>query len=190
MTVDVLAHAHALAKQVKAAAPALGSTRLVLIDGPAGAGKTTLAARLANLFMADARVQTLHADDMYEGWQGLPHLADVLIDQVVAPLAQGRPGQFRRWDWLASARAETVTVPTRPVLIIEGVGVGMAAARAHASVVVWVEAPPDVCLRRGLERDGEGMRDEWLRWQQVEAVEFAREGTRAAADVVIATALD
>ena len=188
MTADVPEQARALAKRVEETAPALGSTRLVLIDGPAGSGKTTLARHLSSALSADAPVQTLHADDMYEGWLGLPRLADVLIDQVIAPLASGRPGQFRRWDWLAGERAEHIVVSPRPVLIIEGVGVAMAAARAHASVVVWVEAPPDVCLRRGLERDGEAMRSEWEQWQVAEQHEFAREGTRAAADVIVSTA--
>src|SRR5690554_3154793 len=178
---------HALAKRVQSAAPALGSTRLVLIDGPAGSGKTTLAGHLSSVLSADAPVQTLHGDDMYEGWLGLPRLADVLIDQVIAPLANGQPGEFRRWDWLAGERAERIAVLPRPILIVEGVGVGMAAARAHASVLVWVEAPPGVCLLRGLERDGEALRADWERWQRAEQQEFARERTRAAADLVIAT---
>ena len=124
---------------------------------------------------------------MYEGWLGLPRLADVLIDQVIAPLAAGRAGEFRRWDWLVDKRAERIVVPPQPVLIIEGVGVAMAAARAHASVVVWVEAPPELCLRRGLERDGEALRSEWEQWQVAERREFAREATRAAVDVIVRT---
>lgn len=187
MTVDLLTQARAVAQRVERVAPALGSTRLVLIDGPAGSGKTTLARHLSSVLSADAPVQTLHGDDMYEGWGGLPRLADVLIDQVIAPLAKGRPGEFRRWDWLTGARGERIAVPPRPVLVVEGVGVAMAAARVHASVVVWVEAPPEVCLRRGVERDGEAMRADWQRWQVAEQEQFAREGTRAAADVVITT---
>ena len=37
----------ALAERVRAAPPRLGGTRLVCVDGPAGSGKTTFAARLA-----------------------------------------------------------------------------------------------------------------------------------------------
>ena len=187
MTADVQAQARALAKRVESSAPALGSTRLLLIDGPAGAGKTTLAQHLSRVLSADAPIQTLHGDDMYEGWAGLPRLADVLIDQVIAPLAVGMPGVFRKWDWHAGKRGDQVIVSPRSVLIIEGVGVAMEAARIHASLVVWVEAPADVCLERGIVRDGEALRDEWVQWQQVEQREFDREGTRAAADVVITT---
>jgi hypothetical protein len=38
-------------------------------------------------------------------------------------------------------------------------------------------------MERGLTRDGTGLEAEWLRWQGTEAAEFAREGTRARADV-------
>lgn len=187
MTADVQAQARALAKRVESSSPKLGSTRLVLIDGPAGAGKTTFAQRLSRELSATAPIQTLHGDDMYEGWGGLPRLAEVLIDQVVMPLAVGRPGLFRKWDWYAGKRGEQVIVSPRSVLIIEGVGVAMKAARAYASLVVWVEAPPDVCLQRGIERDGKALREELVRWQHAERHEFEREGTRAAADAVITT---
>ena len=55
----------ALAEQVRAAPAKLGRTRLVCIDGPAGAGKTTFAARLADALVPDAVV--LHMDDLYDG---------------------------------------------------------------------------------------------------------------------------
>ena len=62
---------------VLAAPPTLGAGRLVCVDGPAGAGKTTLAAALDRAFRdalrpsVPATVQTLHMDDVYEGWAGL-----------------------------------------------------------------------------------------------------------------------
>ncbi|MFW2514069.1 uridine kinase [Demequina sp. SO4-13] len=188
-----------IAHRVQAAGPRLGPTRVVLIDGPAGSGKTTLAARLWQALGSDPvlgqasigddaaplPVQVLHADDMYEGWDGLPTLGDVLIDQVLAPMARGGAGRFRVWDWHRAQRAGEVEVSRPDVLIVEGVGVAMRRAREVASLVLWVEASPAERLRRGLARDGEGMRDEWLRWQRAEQEEFARQGTRAGADILI-----
>ncbi len=204
MTSDLVANARTLASRVQASAPSLRDTRIVLIDGPAGSGKTTLAAQLVQALggepslgsgtfrpemalSADAVVQTLHADDMYEGWGGLAGLSEVLVGAVIEPLVAGTVGEFRMWDWHRSERTHLITVPPRPVLIIEGVGVAMAPARAHASVVVWVEAPPQVCLERLLARDGEGMRSELVRWQQTESAHFNRDRTRAAADVIVTT---
>lgn len=195
----------AIAQAARASAPLLGGERpmrLVLVDGPAGSGKTTLANRIVASLGGDpspgpgtfdhprahARekpAQVLHADDMYEGWDGLETLDAVLVDQVLRPLSAGRDASFRMWDWEASARTHEIPVPVRPYLVIEGVGVGREAARRLAGLLVWVEAPADVRLRRGLERDGESMRDEWLRWQPREDAHFAADGTRAAADVVV-----
>jgi hypothetical protein len=52
-------------------------------------------------------------------------------------------------------------------------------------VRVWVEAPDDVRLQRGLARDGEAMRPQWLAWMRAEADHFAAEATRDRADVLI-----
>ncbi|WP_062465429.1 uridine kinase family protein [Demequina soli] len=169
-----------LVAAVRSAPARLGRTRLVLVDGPAGSGKTTLGDRLG----AALGAQVLHGDDMYEGWGGLATLDEVLA-QVLDPLAEGEPGGFRRWDWHASARAERIEVPVNDALVIEGVGVASRAARARASSVLYVEAPWAVRLARGLARDGEGMRAEWERWQAGELVHLEREGTRAAADVFV-----
>ncbi len=69
--------------------------------------------------------------------------------------------------------------------MIEGVGVASRWARPYAGLVVYVDAPWEVRVARGIARDGEAMRAEWERWQAAEAPLLAAEGTREAADVVI-----
>lgn len=163
--------------------PTLGAARLICIDGPAGSGKTTLAAAVAAL---EPTVRVVHMDDLYEGWHGLPGLADQL-DGLLRPLARGATGSYRRYDWGAGAFAGTVSVAPVPLLVLEGVGCG---TRRHADLVTalaWVEAPVDVRLRRGLARDGEAMRPQWLQWQAEEAAHFAREDTRRRADLIVDT---
>ena len=89
----------------------LGNGRLVCVDGPAGSGKTTLAAAIAATVPASVVV---HMDDLFEGWDGLPTV-DAQLDSLLRPLATGEPGSYRRWDWDAGAWAERVTVePTAP----------------------------------------------------------------------------
>ncbi|MDN4476287.1 hypothetical protein QQX09_10510 [Demequina sp. SYSU T00192] len=187
----------ALAAAVRDAPARLGKTRLVLVDGPAGAGKTTLANRIAvalggrpsagaGTFDPDAPPpDVLHGDDMYEGWSGLATLDRILVDQILEPLAHGGTGAFRMWDWHASRRSHTVPVPPRPFLVIEGVGVASPAARPFASLVVYVDAPWDTRLDRGLARDGEAMRADWLRWNETEGALLAAAGTRAVADALV-----
>lgn len=173
----------ALVAHVARSAPALGPVRLVCVDGPAGSGKSTLAGALAARLGDGCAV--VHLDDLYEGWAGLAGVWDRVEAQVLAPLAAGRPARYRRYDWLAGAFAEWVDVPVPEVLVLEGCGSAPRAVDGRAVLRAFVEAPDDVRLARGLARDGEALRDRWLAWMREEAAEFAREDTRARADVVV-----
>jgi hypothetical protein len=163
--------------------PTLGAGRLICIDGPAGSGKTTLAAAVGAL---EPGARVLHLDDLYDGWGGLPRVADQL-GGLLRPLASGRAGTYRRYDWTAGRFAEEVVVEPLPLLVIEGVGSGASTIADLVTALAWVEAPWPERLRRGLERDGEALRPEWERWQVDEAALFEREGTRGRADVVVDT---
>jgi len=160
--------------------PTLGRGRLICIDGPAGSGKTTLAEEIAELSGAPV----LHMDDMFEGWDGLPGITDQL-ETLLRPLAAGRSGSYRRWDWPGNAWAETVLVPPAPLLVLEGVGSGSADVADLITVLAWVEVPYDLRMDRGLERGGVGVAEHWRQWAIDEQDLFAREGTRDRADVVL-----
>ena len=100
------------------------------------------------------------------------------------PLAQDRPGHYRRYDWTVGRFAETVTVEPSPLLIVEGVGSGLAAYARLRTLLVWVDAPAEVRLARWRARDGAAAEPFIAGWQRAEEALFAREGTRAAADVL------
>lgn len=168
--------------------PSLGDARLVCVDGPAGSGKTTLTAALLAATEADAgvagSVTVVHLDDLYDGWEGLPRLGSQL-GTLLGPLAEGRPGTYQRYDWFAGRYAEVVEVAPADLLVVEGVGAG---SRAHAdltTVLVWVEAPDDLRLRRGLARDGAEVEPQWRRWMASETAHHAAEGTRGRADLLV-----
>ena len=170
-----------LAEAALAAPARCGGTRVILLDGPAGSGKTTLGERLGTALDA----QVLHADDMYEGWDGLVKLRDILLTRILERLSRGENAGFERWDWEASARSEFVTVQRADFLVIEGVGVAQRVARAYASLVIYVDAPWTERLARGVARDGEAMRAQWEVWQDAEEEFLNAEGTLQAADTVV-----
>ncbi len=170
----------ALGAQVTSAPPRLGPVRLVCVDGPAGSGKTTFAGRLAR---ALGDVQVVHMDDLYEGWSGLDRVWERLYGWVLEPMAAGRPGRYRRYDWAAGEFAEWHTVPVADVLVVEGCGSAQRGVDPYATLRVWVEVPRELRLQRGIVRDGEALRAEWLRWAELEAAHFARERTRERADL-------
>jgi uridine kinase len=171
----VVAHAHAHPAR-------LGAGRLVCIDGPAGSGKTTLARQVAEACGAPA----VRMDDLYPGWEGLFGV-EPEVQRLLEPLSAGRAGSYRRYDWRAGEYAETHVVEPAPLLVLEGVGAGNRAWRHLVTTLVWVEADDPVRLARGLARDGEAQRAHWVTWMRDEAVLFAREGTRPAADLVFGT---
>lgn len=159
----------------------LGRTRLILIDGPAGSGKTTLAERIG----AAVGAQVVHGDDIYEGWDGLETMLPILEGKIIRPLVDGSDAAFQAWDWHASARGSMIDVPASDWLVIEGVGVAQRSVRPFASLVLFVEAPWSERLRRGIERDGEAVRDEWERWQVTELIHHEVQQTRAASHIEI-----
>ncbi|MEZ5092503.1 uridine kinase [Nocardioides sp.] len=167
--------------------PTLGDARLVCVDGPAGSGKTTLADRL--LAAARRRVPStalVHMDDLYEGWDGLgPELVARVKDTILLPLAAGETGHHRRWDWYAGRWAEELIVDPAALVVMEGVG---SAALAYDDLVttrVWIDAPRDLRLQRGLDRGDYGDPAHWLRWLDAEAAWLAAERTRERADVLV-----
>lgn len=160
--------------------PTLGSGRLLCIDGPAGSGKTTLAAAVAALTGSPL----VHMDDLYDGWNGLPRVADQLAT-ILEPLAEGRTGSYRRYDWVAETYAETLPVAPCSLVVLEGVGSGSLAQAAHCTVLVWVEAPAGLRLARGVARDGVQVEEQWRQWMIDEAQHFEREGTRDRADIAV-----
>ncbi len=154
--------------------------RLICVDGPAGSGKTTLARAIA----ADTGAVVVQTDELLHGWRGLPGLATNL-DAMLRPLAAGLPGSWRRWDWHADDWAEEHRVAPAPLLVVEGVGSGAQLIADLITVLVWIEAPADLRLARGMTRDGEHMASHWKQWMIDEDELHTAEGTRARADVVL-----
>ncbi|QYJ05169.1 AAA family ATPase [Nocardioides panacisoli] len=162
-------------------APTLGATRLVCIDGPAGAGKTTVAAAFAE---QEPTARVLHMDDLYDGWAGLPTV-DRQLATLLEPLAAGLAGHYRRYDWYAAAPAEEVTVTPCRWLVLEGVGAGHRRFAELHTVLVWLTAPVPERHRRWVAREGSTYR--WEGWRRDEEAHFATDGTEQRADLVFRT---
>lgn len=163
----------------------LGEGRLVCVDGPAGSGKSTLGEAVERAASATGTTALVHLDDLLDGWDGLEKVSSSLEQSVLRPLAEGRPGRYRRYDWHLASFAEEHQVPPVDLLVVEGVGSGASSYASLVTLLVWVEAPDDLRIERGMARDGEELRPEWERWMAAEAAHFARERSRARADLVV-----
>lgn len=161
------------------------TARLLCIDGPAGAGKSTLATGVVEA--AGPSSQLIHLDLLLDGWDGLAGVAATLVEDVLAPLRAGRRAAYRRYDWHAGRFAERVEVPACDLLVVEGVGAGSRATAPYRSASVWVDAPAGERRRRALARDGESFAPHWDSWAAQERHLFAAEAPRTTADLVLTT---
>lgn len=154
--------------------------RLLCVDGPSGAGKSDLAAEVAR--RTGAAVVAI--DDLLNGWYGgIDRAVRDLVRDVVLPLAAGRPGSYRRYDWGRGAFGEEVEVLPADLVVVEGVGAGARALDPFRTTLVWLDAPADVRRRRALARDGDAYAPYWDHWALLERRHFAEQRTSARADL-------
>jgi uridine kinase len=104
---------------------------------------------------------------------------------VLDPLLHDQPARYQRHDWEEAQLMEWHEVPVGGVVVVEGVAALDRRLREAYDLKIWVEAPREVCLRRGLERDGEGARQLWLDWFAKEDAYWAEQRPREAADVIV-----
>ncbi|BCB81941.1 hypothetical protein GCM10022251_52020 [Phytohabitans flavus] len=180
---DVVAE---IAREVWARSPRLGETRLVAVDGPSGAGKTSFAAWLADAIGPGTPV--VHTDDLLDGWDDLVTFWPRLEAWVLAPLREGRAGRYRRYDWDAGRFSLKWTeVPAAPVVVLEGVTAARAKIRPELILSVFLTAPLVERIRRTDRRDGGTLSSYLVKWRRDEEAHFAADATAHHADLVVDT---
>ena len=162
-------------------APAGLPCRVLAIDGPGGAGKSTLAGSVAE---GMGGVPIIPTDD-FASWEHPLDWWERLVNQVLRPLSEERPVRYQRFDWDRRALAEWREVPASPHLILEGVSASRNAFRPYLAATVWVETGRAERLRRGLARDGTSALGLWEEWMASEDEYVARERPHERADLVI-----
>lgn len=167
------------AARILAAIPAGVARPVVLIDGGAGSGKTTLAESLARLW--DGPVQVVGMDDFYPGWDGLAAASRMIAEQVLRPSDPG----YRRWDWVRAEPAEWVPIDPSLSLVIEGCGALTPENRALADLGVWCELDEAERRRRAIARDGELFAVHWDQWEAQEAEHWRRHRPWESADLTV-----
>jgi uridine kinase len=180
-------HVDAVVRLALAAEPRCGAVTVVALDGPSGAGKTTLALGVRDRLAEVGLVELVHMDHLYPGWDGLAVGPGLLVEQVLAPLSRGEPATYRLWSWVRDTWHGSRTVAVPRFLVVEGCGSSAGPAAAYASVSVFLVADHDVRMARGIARDGEAYRPNWRRWADQETALFDADATRSRADLVIDT---
>jgi uridine kinase len=163
---------------------------LVAIAGTGAAGKSTLARAIQQL--APNEVTVIEFDDFYrpsssqlsEGELGARFDWRRLREQVLRPLHAGRAAHYQRYDWDNDEMGAWVDVPSHGIAIVEGIYSSRSELSHFYDFVVWVDAPADLRLQRGIERDGEAACERWLKeWIPDEEAFIAQDDPVSRADV-------
>ena len=146
------------------------------IGGHGGAGKTTLARSIADAVIVGTD----------EFWDGRGFDLDRLRREVLDPLASGETARFASFDWQAQKpRGERCVEPVG-LVVVEGVCALHRMFRDDYDLRLWVEAPREIRLARGVARDGEDARATWESvWMPMEDRYVERDDPVAAADLVV-----
>ncbi len=166
---------------------------IMAIDGNCGAGKTTLAALLQEVYECGV----IHADDFFlrphqrtkerlsEAGGNLDR--ERLLLEVLQPLRSGQGEvSYRPYDCHSGALQEPVTLPRGRLTVVEGSYSCHRELREHYDLTVFCAVPPTEQLRRIRERSGEVVakrfEEEWI---PLENRYFTEQKIREKSDLVL-----
>ena len=161
---------------------------VIAIDGPAGAGKTTLAHEIFLAFSLKMSVNVIHMDDLYDGWDNA--LTDDLT-KVLSYLSTQHENQkiskISRYNWATSSFNPSEELAPADLLILEGVGSGDKSLQDLFAALIWIDIDPEIGVTRVIERDGPGVSTQMQKWLGTQQQYFSQHSTREKADFILTT---
>ncbi len=145
--------------------------RMIAIDGGGGAGKTTFAAYLQKAIPGS---QIVKVDDFYRPPQLRTPLEstkvinpnfdwDRLRTSVLEAVVKGKDIRYQLYDFeVGTLSGPIISVPADATIIVEGVWSFQKMFVDYYDYRIWMEAPADVRLERGVAREGEKWRQVWV----------------------------
>lgn len=145
---------------------------IVALDGRCASGKSTLAASLAEQLSCPL----IHMDDFFlrpeqrtdarlaTAGENVDH--ERFLEEVLAPLAEGKCVTYRPWDCGAQAFGEPIAIEPKPITIVEGSYACHPALWDYYDLRIFLTVEPDTQLARIAERNGEegleAFRNKWI----------------------------
>lgn len=156
---------------------------LIAIDGRAGAGKTTLAARFFDELSVDKTVEVIHMDDLYNGWEGaLDEGLTHTLDSIVNAHNNGVSIEIDIFNWQSMSFDSKAMINPVDILILEGVGAGQKVVRDAGATLYWLDIDAEEGIQRVLNRDGNQIASQMKQWQIAQEIHFMRDKTRENAE--------
>ncbi len=152
---------------------------LLAIDGPAGAGKTTFAAKLEAELSCKGTVKVIHMDDLYNGWENaLSNALSEILDRISTAHLAGKECVIKIFNWHTMQFDREEKIELTDYLIIEGVGAAQQIVRETGATTYWLDIEPEIGLQRVLDRDGAQIEQQMRQWQVDQDKHFTRDETR------------
>lgn len=150
---------------------------LVGIGGRGGSGKTTLARSIPG-------AQVVSTDEF---WDGTGFELSRLRSEVFEPILNDEPAEYHAYSWeLRRPLEQDRVVLPEGVIVVEGVCALHVLFREAYDLRIWVDAPRELRLERGIERDGEGARAVWeTQWMPSEDRYIARDDPISVAHLIV-----
>ena len=156
---------------------------LIAIDGRAGAGKTTLAAKFFEELSVDKSVQVIHMDDLYNGWNNaLDERLTKILELIVNAHHNIVAFEIEIFNWNSMSFDSKEEINPVDILILEGVGAGQKVVRDAGATLYWLDIDAEVGIQRVLNRDGNQIASQMKQWQIAQEIHFMRDKTRENAE--------
>jgi uridine kinase len=168
--------------------PKVGQTLFIAIDGHGGSGKSTLAKWLS----AKLEAEIIRTDD-FASWDNPLNWWPLVIERVFRPIQNGAATlSYPRSKWWENHTPEpVVNQPVTPIMILEGVSSSRSEFRDYMSSSIFVDAPKEICLQRGIERDSstgktkEELEKTWRAWFEEEDKYMQRDDPKTHACLIV-----
>ncbi|WP_433651427.1 uridine kinase family protein [Micromonospora zamorensis] len=173
-------------RRLRDASPGVtGRPRVIAIDGRGGAGKTTLAEKLARM---EANSAIVHTDDV--AWNhACFDWGAILVENILRPLHRGEPVDFRPDAWVRHARAGSIAIPAgTDVVWVEGTGIIREELLPWLDASVYVQGDLDEQERLLVARDGDSpeQQEHVTNWLREELPFMLRERPWSRATLIVA----
>ncbi len=156
---------------------------LIAIDGRAGAGKTTLAARFFDELSVDKSVEVIHMDELYDGWENaLDEGLTKTLESIVNAHNNNVSIKIDIFNWESMSFDSKRVINPVDLLILEGVGAGQKVVRDAGATLYWLDIDAEMGIQRVLNRDGNQIASQMKQWQISQEIHFIRDKTRENAE--------
>ena len=161
---------------------------IIAIDGPAGAGKTTLASTISLAFSPQLSTTVIHMDELYPGWQGaLGEELTKTLTWLTSCHKAKKPLLYSSFNWVTNEFDPPKSHASTQLLILEGVASAQIAIEDSLATTIWLDLDPAIGYQRVIERDGEKISQEMKQWLVVQEQHFAADMTKERCEFLLST---